>query len=384
MGIAPRMGAPGGAAAAPHGAAAWPGLGERLHAFRSLGGNCEFGFVQRYGGVEPSGLLRFSYTPIDDLIHALDTDFAAFGAAGDLRVEETESGAYYCRSRRYNIWSNTAQMAGSIDPAALLEREYGRVAHLKRRMLEELAGGTKILVRKAGQGETEADFARLADAVARHGASTLLRVEAAGSGWRPEPVRRLGERLLAGRVRRFAPTETAWDIDLEPWLALCDSAYAARHGIPDGVLDAGPFTPALALRGGLRRHRGRHPEPRYGAYTRTVDPSRFDPDAVYAFSAWVWIPAEANPARIAAVMGWGQLGWRDADLGLRERWQRVWAAGRIRRGAERVAIGLAMVGGRADRFWSWGAELHAGPVPRPAAPPAFRPGFRAWLPFGRG
>ncbi|MBE7247769.1 MAG: hypothetical protein INR63_22720, partial [Actinomycetospora chiangmaiensis] len=43
-------------------------LAERLHAFRSLGDNCEFGFVQRYGGVEPSGLLRFSYTPMEDLI----------------------------------------------------------------------------------------------------------------------------------------------------------------------------------------------------------------------------------------------------------------------------------------------------------------------------
>ena len=39
-------------------------LARRLHAFRSLGDNCEFGFVQRYGGVEPSGLLRFSYTPL--------------------------------------------------------------------------------------------------------------------------------------------------------------------------------------------------------------------------------------------------------------------------------------------------------------------------------
>jgi hypothetical protein len=347
-----------------------PDLVRRLHAFRSLGGNCEFGFVQRGGGAEPSGLLRFSYTPIDDLIHALDTDFAAFGAPGDLLIEATETRAYYCRSRSCNIWSNTAHAVGDIAPEALLEREYGRVAHLKRRILAELAEGSKILVRKASQGETEADFERLARAIRRHGPSILLRVTEAGAAWSDSAVRRVADRLLDGSVRRFAPTERAWDVDLEPWLRLCDQAYGAVHGLPVTAFDPGPAGDPVDLPSGLRRHRGRDRAGGLTDFFRWIDPAALDPDTIYTFSAWVWIPEASGAERIFAVVG-GQeyLGGRDADLTVRGRWQRVWTAGRIR-GTEPAPVGLGMAGSRRDRFWSRGARLHADAVPRRARPPA--------------
>ncbi len=370
-----------GSSARPDSRAETSALAMRLHAFRRLGGNCEFGFVQRYGGAEPSGLLRFSYTPIDDLIHALSTDFAAYGAPGDLRVEPTEGHTYYCRSSRYNIWSNTAQAVGSIDPVILLRREYGRVAHLKRKMLAELARGSKILVRKVGQGETEADFERLAGAIRRHGPSILLRVTASGAGWRPEPVRWTGDGLLAGSVRRFAPTEQAWDLDLEPWLRLCDSAYAARYGLSEALLSLGPFADAIALPGRRRRHRGRTRDHGFSAFARPLDPDAFDPEKIYAFSAWVQIPEDFSGSRVFAIAGRERLGAGDADLTIRGRWQRVWAASRIRPARERLRVGLGLIGSRRDRFWSCGWTLHEGPVPRPADPPpvAVCSPLRSWF-----
>lgn len=349
-----------------------PGLAERMQAFRSLGGNCEFGFVQRYCGVEPSGLLRFAYTPLDALIRALARDFEGYGAPGDLRVEETESGAYYGRSLRYDIWWNTMQIVGSADPAALLEREYGRVAHLRRRMLDELAAGAQILVRTASQGETEADFARLAAALARHGPSPLLCVTAAGPDWTPEPVLRIREHLFAGRVRRFA-TDQAWLVDLEPWIALCDGAYAARAGLPADAFAPEPAPDPLHLPRLPRLHRARGPEPGLTAFTRAVDPAAFDPSEPYVFSAWVWIPAACGAERIFANVGQQRLGWSDADLALRERWQRVWAAGRFGSGPERAPVGLGMIGRGGDRFWSCRPAFHRGVVPRAAAPPPVRP-----------
>ncbi|MCJ2055632.1 hypothetical protein MKL09_03580 [Methylobacterium sp. J-048] len=359
-------------------------LSERLHGFRSLGDNCEFGFVQRYGGVEPSGLLRFSYTPMADLIRGLRCGFADFGGPGDLRIAVSAGGTYYCHSVAYNIWANTGHPAGSIDPEVLVEREYGRLAHLKRKMLDDLADGSKILVRKVARDAPDSEFVHLAEAVWAHGPSTLLRVTEAGPDWRPEPARRVADRVIAGRVRRFAPTEQAWEVDLEPWMQLIDSAYALEHGQAPTDLGAGAFADALTLPGGLRRHAGRHPTLALSAYTRAVDPAGLGTDRAYVFSTWVWIPEAFAGERIFAVAGHGRLGWRDADLSRRSCWQRVWAGGRMRPGVDREPVGLGMIGTKRDAFWSFGARFHEGPIPEEGAAPTFRmpparfPGRRVW------
>jgi len=345
-------------------------LARRLHAFRSLGDNCEFGFVQRYGGVEPSGLLRFSYTPLEDLIRGLHCGFSDFGVPGDLRLSVSAGGTYYCHSLAYNIWANTGHPAGSIAPEALLEREYGRLAHLKRKFLDELAGGSKILVRKVGRDAPDSGFARLAEAVRAHGPATLLRVTEAGPAWRPEPVRRLADHRIEGRVRRFAPAEQAWEVDLEPWMHLVDGAYALVHGAAPTRLDADAFPEALALSGRLRRHVGRHREPGFTAFTRTVDPAGFDRAAIHVFSSWVWIPEDFAGTRVFAAAGYARLGGRDADLSRRGCWQRIWAAGRLRPEVAGEPIGLGMVGTRRDGFWSIGARFAAGPIPGDAPEPA--------------
>jgi hypothetical protein len=247
-------------------------------------------------------------------------------------------------------------------------------------MLDELASGTKILVRKVGQGETDADFARLAKAIARHGPSALLRVDEAGPSWRPEPVLQVNERMFSGRVRRFAPQETAWDVDLEPWIRLCDSAYAKVFGVSEATFypnigaDAAPF-PAR-----LRQHRGKHQDTALTAYTRAVDPDPFSPEFTYVFSTWIWIPSMVTPERIFATAGHERLGAQDADLKLRDCWQRVWATGRFQHGVGPAAVGLGMIGSKRDRFWSRGARLYEGPVPGPDSPPApLAKGLIGWL-----
>lgn len=361
------------------------GLAERMHDFRSLGGNCEFGVVQRYCGAEPSGLFRFSFTPLDDLIHAISTDFERYGTPSDLHLVETENGYYYCASKCYNFWSNTNRRVGAVNRETLLEREYGRVAHLKRKILEDLSSASKILVRKAEADEDEADFTRLARAVWRHGASTLLRVTESDPGSLPETVRWTSDRMLTGSVRRFAPREQAWEVDLESWVALCDAAYAAHRGIPESSLASRSPVDAMRLPQRCAQHRGRHRERALSAFTNLIDPAFFDPEKPYVFSAWVWIPAGSSATRVFAAMGNDRLGWRDADLTVRDRWQRVWAAGRIGPEQTRPRIGIGMIGGRDDRFWSCGWRLHDGPIPdRSALPPgANAPSRFRWFPARR-
>ena len=364
-------------------AAGAKGLAERMHDFRSLGGNCEFGFVQRYCGAEPSGLFRFSFTPLDDLIHAIETDFETYGAPSDLHLVETENGYYYCASRCYRFWSNINRKVGEGDPGTLLEQEYGRVAHLKRRMLEDLSRASKILVRKVGADEDEADFARLARAVWRHGPSTLLRVTESPS----EAVRWTSDRILQGGVRRFAPREQAWEVDLEPWIGLCDAAYAARHRLPAAALASSPPVDAMRWPERAGQHRGQRRKRSFRAFTRPVDPTLFEPGKPYVFSAWVWIPAEASVTRIFALMGPDRLGSGDADVTVRDRWQLVWAAGRIALEQTDPRVGLGMIGTRTDRFRSCGWRVHDGPIPdRSALPPDVNPPpslfrwFTAWWP----
>lgn len=356
-------------------------IAARLHAFRSLGGNCEFGFVQRYGGAEPSGLLRFSYTPLADLLHALDTDFSDLGAPGDLHLVPAESGTYYCASRRYGIWSNTARTVGQVDPVALLEREYGRVAHLKQRMLAELAEGSKILVRKVGPEDGADDLDRLVRAIRRHGPSPLLRVAATGPDWVPEPARWIAEGVMEGRVRRFAPQEVAWDVDLEPWLRLCDSADRLCRGLSDGP-GLPPARPVLAVRGSRPRcHVTRGGADGISSFRQALDARGLARGPIHTVSAWIWLPADFAGAQVFAALDYERLAWAEADTSRRECWQRVWVSARIPDGRDGIRIGLVARAPRGEVFWSAGWRLDEGPLP-PAEPEPVHPppsGLGGWL-----
>ena len=357
-----------------------PPLAERLAAFRSIGWNCEFGFVQRYSGVEASGLFRFTFTPIKTLIAAVASGFEKYGAPGDLHLCESKSGFYYCRSKAYNFWYNTSHKAGTGDTKAILREELSKVAHLKRKILRELADGSCILVRRAEPGESRADFAALAAAVAGHGPSTILRVFEADAAHGAGSLRRLSDTVLEGRIHRFAPQERAYEIDLEPWLTLCDRAYAEWRGVPElGPIQASPDL--LGLPDRLRRHRGKRPG-ETSLFLESVDASALAPDRPYVFSAWVWIPRDFEGTRVFANFGHERLGWRDADLSRRECWQRVWAAGRLLPDQPRLRAGLVVTEDRKNLFWSSRWRLQAGPVPPgPSlpAPVAARPSLLRWL-----
>lgn len=266
------------------------------------------------------------------------------------------------------------QLAGSIAPEALLEKEYSRTKHLKSVFFEELSSGSNMLVRTESQGETDADFKRLAVALHSNGASPLLRVKAVGATWKPEPIRPVGDKLFEGSIRWFSIQE-AWAVDLEPWVHLCDAAYAAQYDLPVQALGAphrGPNPITFNTR--LRHHVGQAVQSGHTSFMKAVDPTAFDPASVYVFSAWVWIPAECKATKIFAACGLQRLGWVDADLGIRERWQRIWAAGRFNTDeAPNVPVGLGMIGGETDEFWSCRSKCHVGALPHATNSPQVRP-----------
>lgn len=346
-------------------ASAGPTLDTLAKTFEGLGDNCEFGLVQRYCGAEPLGLFRFSSVDHDALIHALDTDFRHYGGADDTEILVSTTGRLYVRSRRYGIAYNTSDFVEQTAPASIHRREVGKLAYLRRRLLEDLADGAKILVRK---GDSDAQADALSRAIRRHGPGTLLSVTAAEPGesagravWR--------DGVLSGRVRRFAPYETAYAIDLESWVDLLRDADRLVRG--QGVPSPVPTLPNLLTRRSGRAVAHTLGVPKdgvcvFGTRQRT---DRLDPGAVHAFSAWVWVPAGFRGERIGAAIGHFRLGWRDADLGLRECWQRVWVAARIPDSYRDLMMGLVVVGPVGDRLWSAGRRLEAAPLPGPAPQP---------------
>ncbi|TXM93879.1 hypothetical protein FV219_19085 [Methylobacterium sp. WL122] len=116
-------------------------------------------------------------------------------------------------------------------------------------------------------------------------------------------------------------------------------------------------------------HAAHNQRPGFSAYTKLLDTTRFDPATPYVFSAWIRIPAGASPERIFAALGRERLGWCDADLGIRDRWQRIWAAGRVGDGTDRPCVGLGLIGDAGDRFESRDWHLREGAVPDWSAPP---------------
>ncbi|KQP65221.1 hypothetical protein [Methylobacterium sp. Leaf112] len=340
-------------------------IGALATRFESLGDNCEFGLVQRYCGVEPLGLFRFSSVEHAALIDALETDFRHYGAADDLEILASFTGRLYVRSRRYGFAYNTSDFIETTAPETIHRREIGKVAYLKRRLLEDLACGEKILVRK---GDTDGQADALARAIRRHGPAPLLNVRAAQPG---DPSGRAEARdsWLAGHVRRFAPYETAYEIDLESWVDLMTDA--------DGLVRArGLAAPAPVLPNLLTGASGRAVAHVLGTPTDGVcvfgarqRTDRLDPNAVHVFSAWVWVPASFRGERVGAAIGHFRLGWRDADLDLRECWQRVWVAARMPDSYRDLMMGLVVVGPVGDRLWSAGRRLEAAPLPGPAPQP---------------
>lgn len=359
-------------------------IGQLMLQFQSVGDNCEFGVVQRYCGVEPSGLFRFSTSGIQELIDALNEDFASYGAPGDLEIIPGTGNFYWCRSRRYGFGRSSNQTVGTVDPAELLAREYDKVAHLKTRLLKELAAGQQIVVRKGDTGETRDQFLQLAAAIRRHGPARVMRVEVATA---PETIGTAewhAPGILFAYVRRFSPYDGGMRIDLEPWIDLCRDAHALATSGRPALAREGTSTP-IRLQDKAARHVTKRSPTRFTSFRTSLDPGAYRRDAISVFSAWVWIPsgfrAEAVFVLVKASDVYLRLANRDADLGLRDAWQRIWISAQLPDGSSSLVVGLGVTGEAGQRFWSTDWRANQGPVPPPAAPPSvpIRRGLLDWL-----
>jgi hypothetical protein len=219
-------------------AAADPPLAELFEQFESLGDNCEFGLVQRRAGIEPLGLIAFSFAYLQPLLSGLADGFDGIGRREDLRLYVFDD-EYRIKVTRYGFDYHTLKKVGEISETELLRREMMRLDLLKLKLLRQLRSGEKILVRKGNTLDPEAGpsplpvpehymFA-LAEALARYGPNTLLWV-VEGGGQQPGAVEAVRDGLLLGHIDRFAPYPQADDFSFAAWCEICRNAHRLRTG----------------------------------------------------------------------------------------------------------------------------------------------------------
>ena len=207
-------------------------LHDLMLTFESLGQNCEFGLVQRQCQAEPLGLLRFSSTPLPQLLEALDARFDGMGTAETTSVKVSANGReYMVQDSRfgfvYHAWVN----AGEMSPDDVTRRELRRVPFLVRKLLEDLEAGEKTFVFKGMGAMPEEEVFPLAMAIRRYGPNTLLFVTLADAEHRAGTVEARGPGFRVGYVDRFAPGDNAHDLMLSQWVKVCRETYRLRLAV---------------------------------------------------------------------------------------------------------------------------------------------------------
>lgn len=221
--------------------------------FESLGDNCELGLVQRRVGAEPLGLLRFSGTPLRNLLRALADRFDGLADPAHVRIQP-EQGVYMVKLTKYDFIYHADADVGKTDPTVLLRQQLRILPFLVEKLLAELENPTKILVFRQNEPLLAADLVDLRAALDRLGPSTLLWVQQARPGHPPGSANRIGDRLLVGYVSRLALREAVPDLDLASWLIMLRNAWTLFRAyveppVPVPVLSLAP-APSVSLRFG--------------------------------------------------------------------------------------------------------------------------------------
>ncbi|HTR17185.1 MAG TPA: hypothetical protein VMI52_09155 [Acetobacteraceae bacterium] len=239
-------GAPGAGVAAPagDGPASDAAL---LLGFESLGWDGEFGAVQAAFGVHSFGLLRDAVMPLSALLAALESGFDGLPEASGLRMRLFEATReYLLEEPRLGILFRTLWHEGEIEPGDLAEREMRRLAVLRRRLLQVIAAGEKILVYREREPAPPEEILRAHDALRRLGPATLLWVSTADAAHPAGRVERVREGLMHGYVAQAEASTLAAQVG--SWAELCRAAYRLQRAAvaPPAVTAAPAAVPAPA------------------------------------------------------------------------------------------------------------------------------------------
>jgi hypothetical protein len=199
---------------------------------------CEFGFIQKFAGINPLGLLRWASIDAEALITGLERDFHRADHPQELLLRDVLNDdwgnvVWGVRQLTYRIrLDHTGEKVGT-DRELARRNICQRLAFLRRKLLGDLAAGEKIFVYRTFDGRLpDRTLERLATAVNRHGPNTLLYVTRASGSDQAFTVARVSPGLMIGYIDRFAvsPEELRPSHNVEGWGALCRAALSCWEG----------------------------------------------------------------------------------------------------------------------------------------------------------
>jgi hypothetical protein len=197
--------------------------------FASLGDNCEFGIAQRFAGVEPLGLLRFSAASLTILIPALTEKFSLIDAPEhvEIRLRETLTPyrEYVTWNRHYNIETHAHVFENEMPPHRMFIREMKKLGILGRLLMDDVRAGRRIFVYKQNDPVDMQALQTLAGLLQSFGPNTLLFVTQQPIDQAVGTVRRVGEGLLQARIDKFSSYDNAASQPSAVWIDICRAAY---------------------------------------------------------------------------------------------------------------------------------------------------------------
>ncbi len=362
---------------------------ELVSEFESLGDNCEFGLVQRFCGVEPLGLFRFSGSRLESLVRAFESNFEPIGSDEDLRLDVFygDDEIQGC-SRFYDDFIYHTEVAASTcDREALRTRELQKLRYLRRKLVDDLAAGEKIFVRKEGDFGQAEELFRVMRTL---GPNNLLWVEGEERHFNAGDVETWKDGLYRGHVKRLAPANDAPSLDLRGWLTLCLEALRVIRGrscrltlntvlqhdetwkledlcVGREVTGHGPsFGDSRVFEIVLKDDTVRANAIVASRYVETPIAER----SLCSFSVWVWVPAGFQGSFIDVYFPFSEQGHLSrADLLLRDCWQRVWACTRLPKGQINAMGAIRVTGKRGDTIYTSTWRFEDGCLPNDWAAP---------------
>ncbi len=201
---------------------------EMITRFESIGDNCEFGLVQRKLNAEPLGLFRFSFIELASLLRGLRDGFEGMGdpATTELVVDGPDR-EYVVRESVYNTTYHTFQYESQIDIETVRAQQSTRLRFLRRKFLEDLGNGEKILVIKRLDPLPPEEVLPIYVALNELGWNWLLWMLPADDAHPSGTVEMLLPGLLRAYIDRFAPYDNAHDISLPAWVGVCEKVWRA-------------------------------------------------------------------------------------------------------------------------------------------------------------
>lgn len=194
-----------------------------LARFEGIGDNCQFGNVQRHGGIEPLGLLRFA--GVRDLHRLFTSRFKGLGEPGSL-VAYLAGSEFQIRDHDYGLFYHTFRYENEATADEVVAENEAKVRYLIRKLVEDLEDGEKIFVYRRFVEDDLPTVAELHRVLRGYGPVKMLWVTRGAPGRAPGDVEWAGPDLLRGYLAGDASNDPSI-FDPDHWIGLLRNADAA-------------------------------------------------------------------------------------------------------------------------------------------------------------